>query len=267
MTDAARRDWSTATATSCRSPTRPPISLGEGSRRSSGWGGSAPSSACATCTPRWRAPTRPDRSRTAAWSWRFRRRSRRVRRPSSAPRPATPRRRRRPMPPRPGSTRSSCSRAARSRSASCSRRSSPGRGRRDRRQLRPGAGDRPGARRTGRQPGHAGQLGQPVPHPGQRTAAFEVCDDLDARRTSSRSPSATPATSARTGRVPRLRVRGPHPLRATDVGVPGRGCRAARPRATGGPPGNGRDRDPDRRSGVRHKALAARDESGGGSRR
>ena len=36
-------------------------------------------------------------------------------------------------------------------------------GRGDRRQLRPGPRDRPRARRTGRSPGHAGELGQPVP--------------------------------------------------------------------------------------------------------
>ncbi len=31
---------------------------------------------------------------------------------------------------------------------------------------------------SARRPGDAGELGQPVPHRGQKTAAFEVCDDL-----------------------------------------------------------------------------------------
>ena len=72
--------------------------------------------------------------------------------------------------------------------------------RRDRRQLRPGARHRARAGRTGRPPGDAGQLGQPVPprrpedRPRSRSATTSV-----GRRTSWRSRSATPATSAPTG--------------------------------------------------------------------
>ena len=121
--------------------------------------------------------------------------------------------------------------------------------RRDRRQLRPGAGDRPGARRAGRQPGHAGQLGQPASHRGTADRRVRGLRRPRARAGRPRDPRRQRGQHQRVlGGVPRLRVRRPHRLAAPDVGVPGRGCRAARHGATGGPSGDGRHRDPDRRS-------------------
>ena len=123
--------------------------------------------------------------------------TRRAPRPSSAPRLATLRHRRPPMPPRPGSTRRSCSRAARSR-----RQAAPGARRRGAVVAIDGNFDQALAivRALAEQDDNPVTLVNSVnPYRihGQRTAAFEVCDDLDARRTSSQSPSATRATSAR----------------------------------------------------------------------
>ena len=59
-----------------------------------------------------------------------------------------------------------------------------------------------GARRAGRPPGHAGQLGQPASHRrARRPRRSRSATTSGARRTSSRSRSATRATSARTGRA------------------------------------------------------------------
>ena len=89
------------------------------------------------------------------------------------------------------------------------------------------------------------------------------------RPTSTACRSATPATSPRTGRAtpstPRDRPAAPHPA---DVGLPGRRCRADRPRPPGRRPGHHRHRDPDRQPGVLGQAQStARDESGGPHRR
>ena len=74
--------------------------------------------------------------------------------------------------------------------------------RRHRRQLRPGARHRPGARRAGRPSGDPGQLGQPVPPRGpEDRARSRSATTSAARRTSWPSRSATPATSAPTGRA------------------------------------------------------------------
>ena len=75
-------------------------------------------------------------------------------------------------------------------------------GRGHRRQLRPGARHRPRARRAGRPPRDPGQLGQPVPprRPADRPRSRSATSSAG-RRTSWPSRSATPATSAPTGRA------------------------------------------------------------------
>ena len=104
---------------------------------------------------------------------------------------------------------------------------------RGRRQLRRGAARRPRAVRAGRAPGHAGQLGQPVPPRGPedrrvrglrrpRPGAGRARDPGRQRRQHQR-------LLARLPRVPRGRA---HRRRPADVGLPGRRRRAARRAAT-----------------------------------
>ena len=140
-----------------------------------------------------------------------------------------------------------------------------GAGRRHRWQLRPGARDRAGPRRTGRPPGDPGQLGQPVPPRGPEDRGFR-----DLRRPRSRSRRARHPGRQRgqhqrlLGRFPRLRERRAH-RRAR------RGCGASRPpaprRSCSAIGSTSRTRSP-RRSGSAtpaswDKAVAARDDSGG----
>ena len=88
---------------------------------------------------------------------------------------------------------------------------------------------------------------------GQQTAAFEVCDDLG------RAPDVLAIPVGNAGNISAYWAgfrayasAGRHRRAAPDVRVPGRRCRAARHGPTGGPSGDGRDRDPDRRSRLGH---------------
>ena len=105
----------------------------------------------------------------------------------------------------------------------------------------------------------------PVRMEGQKTAAFEVVDDLgdapdlhvlpvgNAGNISAYWRGYTPVRAGRHG----------HPY-AADVGLPGRRCRPAGARPSGARPRDGGHGDPDRQPGLRGPlALAARDESGG----
>ena len=155
--------------------------------------------------------------------------------PSSVPRPATPRRRPPPMARRRASRSSSSCRRAASRPASCSRPWSPARG------------SSPSTATSTRRSHIVRELAEQDDHPvtlvnsvnpyrldGQKTAAFEVCDDLAAAPGHLwLSRSATPATSPPTGRVPGVRRRRARDRPAADVGFPGRRCGAARPRSAG----------------------------------
>ena len=214
----------------------PPLTLGEGATPLVHARVSGRRSACRTSTSRSRARTRPARSRTAAWSWRSPRRSRRARRAivcastgqhlgigGGLRRGGRARGRRRPA------------ERARSRSASCSRRSSPG----ARVVAIDGNFDQAlaivrGARRTGRPPGDAGELGQPVPARGPEDGRVR---DLRRPRPGARR-ARHPGRQRRQhqrllGRVPRLRRRRASSSDAAAVGLPGGRCRAARASATG----------------------------------
>ncbi len=96
-------------------------------------------------------------------------------------------------------------------------------GRRHRRQLRPGAQHRPGARRTGRPPGDAGQLGQPVPPRGPEDRGLR-----DLRRPRTRAGRAGhPGRQRRQhqrllGRVSAIT------RRPALIGIDARGCGASR---------------------------------------
>ena len=76
---------------------------------------------------------------------------------------------------------------------------------------------------------------------GQKTAAFELVDELGDRSTRCASRSATPATSPRTGRASSELG-----ARPADARLPGRGRGAARRGAPVEQPGDDRQRDPDR---------------------
>ena len=99
---------------------------------------------------------------------------------------------------------------------------------------------------------------------GQKTAAFEICEDLGGAPDYLAIPvgNAGNISAYWQGftRVPRGR---PGRDRARDARLPGGGRRAARAGPPGRAPGDGRDRDPHRRPGQRRQALRARDESGG----
>ena len=99
---------------------------------------------------------------------------------------------------------------------------------------------------------------------GQKTAAFEVCDDLG------RAPDilALPGRQRRQhlgllGGVPRVRGAGGRRRAAADVGLPGGRLGADRRGPADRAAGDGGDGDPDRQPGIWDKAVAARDESGG----
>ena len=209
--------------------------------------------AARTCTSRSRARTRPARSRTAAWSSPWPR----------PPRPARPADRLRldrqhlgvggglRRGGRDGGRSSSCPRA-RSRSASCSRRSSPGRG------------SSPSTATSTRRSAIVRALAEQDDHPvtlvnsvnpfrleGQKTAAFEICDDLG------RAPDVLAIPVGNAGNISAYwagfrdyAAAGLIGAHAADVGLPGGRRRAARPRPPGRAPGDRRDRDPDRRPGV-----------------
>ena len=187
-------------------------------------------------------------------------------RASSAPRPATRRRRRRPTRRPPGSRASSSCRRARSRSASCSRRWSPG----ARVVAIDGNFDEAlrivrGARRAGRPSRTLVNSVNPFRLEGQKTGAFEVCDDLG------RAPDVLAIPVGNAGNISaywagfrEYAAAGASRRDARDVGLPGGRRRAARASAT-----RRRTRRRSRRrsgSATRRRGrrpIAARDESGG----
>ena len=223
------------------------------SRRSSGSIGSGRGSGSRTSTPRSRARTRPARSRTGAWSSRSRRPLeegatrdhlrldrqhlgvgggvRRSRRPRGRRRPAA----------RPDRDR-----------ASSSRRSSPA----------PGSW-RSTATST-RRSASSGRSREQDDHPvtlvnsvnpyrleGQKTAAFEVCDDLG------RAPDVLAIPVGNAGNISAYwagfrdyAAAGIVGDAAADVRLPGGGRGAARARPAGRAARDDRDRDPDRQPGV-----------------
>ena len=129
-------------------------------------------------------------------------------------------------------------------------------GRRGRRQLRPGARDRPRAGRAGRPPDHARQLRQPVPARGPEDRRLrDLRRPRAGARTSSPSRSATPATSAPTGPASATTAAaGLVDDRAADVRLPGGRRRADRPR----PPGRASPRRSPPRSGSATRRRGTR---------
>ena len=98
---------------------------------------------------------------------------------------------------------------------------------------------------------------------GQKTAAFEICDDLGAAPDILAIPVGNAGNiSAYWAGFDEYRAAGPRPDRAGDVGVPGGRRRAARRRPSDRAARDDRDRDPDRRPGVvgqgRHRARRVR---------
>ena len=96
---------------------------------------------------------------------------------------------------------------------------------------------------------------------GQKTAAFEICDDLG------RAPDVLAIPVGNAGNISAYwagfrdyAAAGLIDSDAADVGLPGGRCRADRGRSPDRAPGDRRDRDPDRRPGVV-------DEGGRGARR
>ena len=94
---------------------------------------------------------------------------------------------------------------------------------------------------------------------GQKTAAFEICDDLG------RSPDILAIPVGNAGNISaywagfrRLRGGRAHRLDAPDVGLPGRRRRAAGRRPPDRPARDRRDRDPDRRSRRRGRRRSTR---------
>ena len=86
---------------------------------------------------------------------------------------------------------------------------------------------------------------------GQKTAAFEICDDLG------RAPDVLAIPVGNAGNISAYWAgfreyadAGQHDVDAGDVGLPGRRRRPPRARSTRGAAGDHRDRDPDRRSGI-----------------
>ena len=187
-----------------------------------------------------------------AWSSPWRRRPRRARERSSAPRPATPRPRRRPTARPPGSRSSSSCRRARSRSASCSRRWSPA------------PGSSPSTATSTRRSAIVRALAEQDDHPvtlvnsvnpfrleGQKTGRLRDLRRARPRARRARHPGRQRRQHQRLlGRVPRLRGGRAGGRDPADVGLPGGRRRAARRRPPDRAPGDRRDRDPDRRSGV-----------------
>ena len=173
---------------------------------------------------------------------------------SSAPRPATRRRRRRPTARPPASRSSSSCRRARSRSASCSRRSSPA------------PASSPSTATSTRPSRIVRGLAEQDDHPvtlvnsvnpfrldGQKTAAFEICDDLGRAPGRARHPGRQRRQHQRLlGRASASTRRPASSARRRAMwGFQAAGRRAARASATAvEQPGDRRDGDPDRRSGV-----------------
>ena len=175
-----------------------------------------------------------------------------MRGPSCAPRPATPRRPPRPTGRPPGWTSSSSCRRARSPSASSSRRSWPARS------VVAIDGNFDQAlhivRALAEQDDHPVTLVNsvnPFRLEGQKTAAFEICDDLGAAPDILAIPVGNAGNiSAYWAGFDEYRAAGLRPDRPGDVGLPGRRGRAARRRPPDRPARDDRDRDPDRRPRV-----------------
>ena len=224
------------------------------SRRSSAPPRSGAAHRAAEPAPQGRGPE-PDRLVQGPGHGRRRRQGRRgrARRRSSAPRPATPRPRRRPTARRPGievivvlpKGQIAAGKLLQALMAGARVVAIDG-------NFDQALRDRARARRAGRPPGDARQLGQPVPPRGPE----------DRRVRDLRRPRAGAGRAGHPGRqrrqhqrllggLPRLR-RPPASSRRTpaDVGLPGGRRRAARRRPPGRAPGDGRDGHPDRRPGL-----------------
>ena len=207
-------------------------------------------SASPTCTSRWRARTRPARSRTGAWSWPSPRPPRRAHGRSCAPRPATPRPPRRRTARPPGSRSSSCCRRARSPTGKLLQALIAG--------ARVVAIDGNFDQALGIVRALAEQDDHPVTlvnsvNPfrleGQKTAAFEICDDLG------RAPDVLAIPVGNAGNITaywagfrEYAAAGIVTRPAADVGLPGRRCGPDRRRPPDRAARDGRDGHPHRRS-------------------